>query len=84
MDLSRSQYRRHGVLRTGVRQVNHSEVHGKGSRINEFIRIRLSRLFTTLAVKTRKNAIVKSKETEKLRIYAVKKRKGRVHGILQA
>ena len=56
--LSRSQYRGHGVLCTGVRQVNHSEVHGKGSKTNAFIRIRLSRLFTTLAVKTKKNTIV--------------------------
>ena len=56
--LSCSQYRRHGVLCTGVRQVNHSEVHGKGSKTNALIRIRLSRLFTTLAVKTKKNTIV--------------------------
>ena len=56
--LSRSQYRRHGVLCTGVRQVNRSEVHGKGSKTNAFIRIRLSRLFTTLAVKTKKKTIV--------------------------
>ena len=56
--VSRSQCRRHGVLCTGVRQVNHSEVHGKGSKTNAFIRIRLSRLFTILAVKTKKNTIV--------------------------
>ena len=56
--VSLSQYRRHGVLCTGVRQVNHSEVYGKGSKTNAFIRIRLSRLFTTLAVKTKKNTIV--------------------------
>ena len=56
--MSRFQYRRHGVLCTGVRQVNHSEVYGKGSKTNAFIRIRLSRLFTTLAVKTEKNTTV--------------------------
>ena len=54
------------MLSTGVRQVNHSEVYGKYSKINAFIRIRLTHLFTTLAVRTKKNIrLSKFKETKK-------------------
>ena len=56
---------------------HHSEVHGKGSRINEFIRIRLSRLFATLAVKTKKNAIVKVLRNRKTTNSRRKKTKGK-------
>ena len=65
--LSRSPYRGHRVLCAGVRhRVNHSEVYGRCSKINAFIRIRLSRLFTTLVVKTKKSIrLSKFKETKK-------------------
>ena len=54
--LLHSQYCRHRLLCTGVCKVNHSEVYGNlGNKTNVFIRIRLSRLFPTLAVKTIKS-----------------------------
>ena len=55
-------------------RVNHSEVYGRCSNeINAFIRIRLSRLFTTLAVKTKKNIrLSKFKEIKVYEFNAVK------------
>ena len=63
--LSRSQCRRPVALGTGVRQVNHSEALGGQQDSMAFIKIRLVRLFTALAVKTRKKrAIFTSEETK--------------------
>ena len=63
--MSRSQCRRRVALGTGVRQVNHSEALGGQQDSMAFIKIRLVRLFTALAVKTRKKrAIFTSEETK--------------------
>ena len=63
--VSRSQCRRRVALGTGVRQVNHSEALGGQQDSMAFIKIRLVRLFTALAVKTRKKrAIFTSEETK--------------------
>ena len=52
--LSRSQCRRRVALGTRVRQVNHSLALGGQQDSMAFLKIRLLRLFTALAVKTRK------------------------------
>ena len=66
--LSRSQCRRRVALGTGDLQVNHSEALGGQQDSMAFIKIRLVRLFTALALKTRKKrAIFKSEETKMLR-----------------
>ena len=63
--VSRSQCRRRVALGTGVHQVNHSEALGGQQDSMTFIKIRLVRLFTALAVKTRKKrAIFTSDETK--------------------
>ena len=63
--MSRFQCRRRVVLGTGIRQVNHSEALVRQQDSMVFIKIRLVRQFTALAVKTRKKrAIFTSEETK--------------------
>jgi len=53
------------ALGTGVRQVNHSEELGGPQDSMAFIKIRLVRLVTALAVKTRKKRVIfMTKETK--------------------
>ena len=76
MYLSRSQCRRRVALGTGVRQVNHSEALGGQQDSMAFIKIRLVRLFTALAVKTRKKrAIFTSEETKTTIMLRARKKK---------
>ena len=73
---SRSQCRRPVALGTGVRQVNHSEALGGQQDSMAFIKIRLVRLFTALAVKTRKKrAIFTSEETKTTIMLRARKKK---------
>ena len=74
--LSRSQCRRRVALGTGVRQVNRSEALGGQQDSMAFIKIRLVRLFTALAVKTRKKrAIFTSEETKTTIMLRARKKK---------
>ena len=66
--MSRSQCRRRVALGTGVRQVNHSEALGGQQDSMAFIKIRLVRLFTALAVKTRKKRAIFTSEEKKTTI----------------
>ena len=76
--VSRSQCRRPVALGTGVRQVNHSEALGGQQDSMAFIKIRLVRLFTALAVKTRKKrAIFTSEETKTMIMLSARKKKGK-------
>ena len=65
------------MLGTGVRgQVNHSEALGGQQDSMAFIKIRLVRLFTALAVKTRKKrAIFTSEETKTTIMLRARKKK---------
>ena len=75
-EVSRSQCRRRVALGTGVRQVNHSEALGGQQDSMAFIKIRLVRLFTALAVKTRKKrAIFTSEETKTTIMLRARKKK---------
>ena len=56
------------ALGTGVRQVNHSEALGGQQDSMAFIKIRLVRLFTALAVKTRKKRAIFTSEEKKTKI----------------
>ena len=78
--LSRSQCRRRVALGTGVRQVNRSEALGGQQDSMAFIKIRLVRLFTALAVKTRtKRAIFTSEEKKTtITLRARKRRKNKL------
>ena len=64
----RSQCRRRVALGTGARQVNHSEALGGQQDSMAFIKIRLVRLFTALAVKTRKKRAIFTSEEKKTTI----------------
>ena len=66
--MSRSQCRRRVVLGTGVRQVKHSEALGGQQDSMAFIKIRLVRLFTAIAVKTRKKRVIFTSEEKKTTI----------------
>ena len=72
-----SQCRRRVALGTGVRgQVNHSEALGGQQDSMAFIKIRLVRLFTALAGKTRKKrAIFTSEETKTTIMLHARKKK---------
>ena len=63
VQVSRSQCRRRVALGAGVRQVNHSEALG-GQQDSMFIKIRLIRLFTALAVKTKQKHAISTSEIE--------------------
>ena len=65
--MSRSQCRRRVALSTGVRQVNHSEALGGQQDSMAFIKIRLVRLFTALAVKTTEKRAILRQKKRKLR-----------------
>ena len=78
--MSRSQCRRRVALGTEVRQVNHSEALagalGGQQDSMAFIKIMLVRLFTALAVKTRKKrAIFTSEETKTTIMLRARKKK---------
>ena len=78
--MSRSQCRRRVALGTGVRQVNHSEALGGQQDSMAFIKIRLVRLFTALAVKTRKKrAIFTSDETKTTIMLRARKKEGKTN-----
>ena len=66
--VSRSQCCRRVALGTAVRQVNHSEALGGQQDSMAFIKIRLVRLFTALAVKTRKKRAIFTSEEKKTTI----------------
>ena len=76
--MSCSQCHRRVALGTGVvrGQVNHSEALGGQQDSMAFIKIRLVRLFTALAVKTRKKrAIFTSEETKTTIMLRARKKK---------
>ena len=74
--MSHSQCRRRVALGTGVRQVNQSEALGGQQDSMPFIKIRLVRIFTAIAVKTRKKyAIFTSEETKTTIMLRARKKK---------